>query len=107
MVRVGFGVDALPPALRKPMLLLCLVIGTVFVGYMTWAVAHYLLDGWRTEETTQGMIMIPVWIPQLSFLVGAALLWVAFVDELLATLRAPAETLRAESEHDEADTVAI
>ena len=32
------------------------------------------------------MIVIAVWIPQLSFLVGVLLLWVAVVDELVVTL---------------------
>jgi hypothetical protein len=42
------------------------------------------------------MIEIGVWIPQSSFLVGVTLLWVAIVDELVTTLGAPAESLRAE-----------
>jgi TRAP-type C4-dicarboxylate transport system permease small subunit len=103
MVRVGFGLDALPPAARKAGLVACLVVGTVFVGYMTWAAGRYLYGGWKSQELTQGMILIPVWIPQLSFLAGALLLFVAFVDELVVTLRADAATLRAEHEFDEAD----
>jgi len=63
---------------------------------MVHAVAGYLWSGWRSEENTQGMIEIAVWIPQSSFLLGAALLWVAIVDELVGTLAAPADSLRAE-----------
>jgi hypothetical protein len=62
---------------------------------MIYAVGSYLVDGWRAEELTQGMILIPVWIPQLSFLVGVGLLMVAVVDELFVHLRAPARELRA------------
>lgn len=96
MVRAGFVVDRLPHGLRKTVLLLCLGVALVFVSYMVWAAGRYLWDGWRTEETTQGMIVIAVWIPQLSFLVGVVLMWVAVVDELVVTLGAPAEGLRAE-----------
>ena len=96
MVRVGFVVDRLPAAVRKPVLIGCLLIALVFVSYMVHAVAGYLWSGWRSEENTQGMIEIAVWIPQSSFLLGAALLWVAIVDELVCTLGAPADSLRAE-----------
>lgn len=107
MVRAGFLVDQLPPALRKVALLLCLGIAFVFVSYMVWAVSHYLWDGWRTQETTQGMIEIAVWIPQLSFLVGVALLWVVVVDEAVGTLNAPAATLRAEREMSVTDPTSL
>lgn len=96
MVRVGFIVDRMPAAVRKPVLIGCLLIALVFVSYMVQAVAGYLWSGWRSEESTQGMIEIAVWIPQSSFLLGAALLWVAIVDELVVTLIAPADTLQAE-----------
>ena len=107
MVRAGFLVDALPAGPRKAALLLCLGIAFVFVSYMVWAVAHYLWDGWRTQETTQGMIEIAVWIPQLSFLLGVLLLWVVVVDQSLSTLRSPAATLRAEREMSVADPTSL
>lgn len=96
MVRVGFIVDRMPAPVRKPVLIGCLLVALVFVSYMVYAVAGYLWSGWRSDETSQGMIEIAVWIPQSSFLLGVALLWVAIVDELVATLAAPAESLRAE-----------
>jgi TRAP-type C4-dicarboxylate transport system permease small subunit len=96
MVRVGFLVDELPPALRRLALAACLAVAFVFVSYMVYAVAGYIWSGWRSEEMTQGMIEIPVWIPQSSFLVGSFLLWVAIVDELFVTFTLPADQLRAE-----------
>ena len=98
MVRAGFLVDRLPHGQRKAVLLMCLGVALVFVSYMVWAAGRYLWDGWRTEETTQGMIVVAVWIPQSSFLIGVGLLWVAVVDELVVKLRTPADRLRAERE---------
>jgi TRAP-type C4-dicarboxylate transport system permease small subunit len=96
MVRVGFVVDRLPAEVRKPVLVGCLLVALVFVSFMVHSVAGYLWSGWRSDETTQGMIEIAVWVPQSSFLLGVVLLWVAIVDELVTTLLAPAESLRAE-----------
>jgi TRAP-type C4-dicarboxylate transport system permease small subunit len=96
MIRVGMLVDRLPPPVRKPILLACFAIAIVFVSFMVWAAAFYLWDGWRAQETTQGMLVIPVWIPQLSFLVGAVLLLVAVLDEAVSALAMPAASLVAE-----------
>jgi TRAP-type C4-dicarboxylate transport system permease small subunit len=96
MVRVTYAVDALAPAARKGLLLGCLAVALVFVGYMGLAVGAYLVEGWRSEELTQGMILIPVWIPQSSFLVGVALLFLAVADEFIGSMRTPAQHLRAE-----------
>lgn len=96
MVRVGVLVDTLPDRVRKPVLLGCVLLAVVFTGYMLWAVGGYLLGGWRVGELTQGMIEVAVWIPQLSFLVGVFLLFVAVLDEMVVALRRPARVLHAE-----------
>ena len=95
-VRVGMVADALPPRLRKPVLLACLVLALAFTAYLTWAAGGYLWRGWRSGEMTQGMIEIATWIPQTSLVVGALLLCVAVADELVLALKAPAASLRAE-----------
>lgn len=98
MVRVGFALDGLPPRVRKPLLMLCLLIALVFVLYMLYAVAGYIWSGWRAEEMTQGMLEIPVWIPQASFLLGVMLLLVAILDEIVTNILTPAELLHAEKQ---------
>jgi TRAP-type C4-dicarboxylate transport system permease small subunit len=65
MVRVGFIVDRMPALVRKPVLIGCLLVALVFVSYMVYSVTGYLWSGWRSEETSQGMIEIAV-----QFLVG-------------------------------------
>lgn len=100
MVRVGFLVDRIPASTRKLVLLTCLLIALVFVSYMLYAVSGYMWTSWKFEDKTQGMIEVAVWIPKSSFLVGVLLLWIAIVDELLATFAKPAHTLRAERTRD-------
>lgn len=96
MVRVGMAVDALPPRVRKPLLLACLGLALVFTAYLAWAAGGYLWRGWLSEELTQGMIEIATWIPQTSLFVGALLLCIAVIDELVLALNTPAAALRAE-----------
>lgn len=96
MVRVGFVVDRIPPQTRKLVLMTCLLVALVFVSFMLYAVSGYMWTSWQYEDKTQGMIEIATWIPKSSFLIGVFLLWVAIVDELLATYMKPSHTLRAE-----------
>ena len=96
MVRVGMLLDLTKPGLRRVLLIFNLCVAAIFTVYMIWAVSLYIWDGWRYQELTQGMLEVPVWIPQISFLVGVVLLMVAIIDETIVHLRAPAESLHAE-----------
>ena len=39
------------------------------------------------NEVAQGLIRLPIWIPQTSFLLGVLIFFVAVLDELLLVLR--------------------
>ena len=59
----------------------------VFVGYMVYAVVRFVYESWQFNEVAQGLIQIPIWIPQLSFAAGAAILFVAVLDEFVVLAR--------------------
>jgi TRAP-type C4-dicarboxylate transport system permease small subunit len=87
LVRVGLLVDNLPPRLRRPANIGALVVALLFVAYMAYAVVRFVYESWQFKEVAQGLIQIPIWIPQLSFAVGALVLLVAVLDELVITVR--------------------
>jgi TRAP-type C4-dicarboxylate transport system permease small subunit len=87
LVRVGLWIDMLGPMSRRYAELAALSITALFVGYMTWAVTRFVYDSWRFHEVAQGLIQLPIWIPQLSFVIGVAIFLVAVLDELVAVLR--------------------
>jgi TRAP-type C4-dicarboxylate transport system permease small subunit len=39
---------------------------------------------------TTGLLVVPLWIPQLAFAFGAVLLFIALLDELVSVLRGAA-----------------
>jgi len=53
----------------------------------------------------QGLLPIPIWIPQSSFAVGAILLFVAVVDELVVVARGgrPSYVVAVEERHAQGD----
>jgi TRAP-type C4-dicarboxylate transport system permease small subunit len=87
LVRVGLLLDRVGPGARRVMEIVSLAVAALFVGYMLWAVTNFVYESWKFKEVAQGLIKVPIWIPQLTFLVGAAILFVAILDELVLVLR--------------------
>ena len=87
LVRVGLVIDALPPRVRRPVGIAALAVTVAFAGYMVYAVARFVYESWQFEEVAQGLIQIPIWIPQMSFAVGALIFFVAVLDEFVALAR--------------------
>jgi TRAP-type C4-dicarboxylate transport system permease small subunit len=83
LVRVGLVVERLPPRLRRATALAALGLTVLFVGYMVYAVLRFVYESWQFQEVAQGLIAIPIWIPQLSFALGAVVLFIAVLDELV------------------------
>ena len=83
LVRVGLLIDRLPTAGRRRAELLALGAAVLAVGYIFWAAASFVYESWKFDEVAQGLIQIPIWIPQLSFVLGAAIFLVAVLDEFV------------------------
>ncbi len=86
LVRMGLVIEALPPRWRHRSEVLSLAIATAFTGYMTWAVVQFVYESWKFHEVAQGLLKIPIWIPQLSFAFGVTVFFVAVADEFLSVL---------------------
>jgi hypothetical protein len=54
---------------------------------MLWAVGRFVYLSWQFNEVAQGLIRLPIWIPQTSFLLGVLIFLVAVLDELVLVLR--------------------
>ena len=87
LIRVGLLLEKVGEGKRRALEIFSLASAAVIVGYMTWAVAGFVYESWKFKELAQGLLVIPIWIPQLSFVAGVAILFVAIVDELVTVLR--------------------
>jgi TRAP-type C4-dicarboxylate transport system permease small subunit len=105
LVRIGLVVDRLPARVRRPVNLAALAVSVAFVGYMVYAVTLFVYESWQFNEVAQGLIQIPIWIPQMSFVLGALILFVAMLDELLVLARGgkPAYELAEEERRERKD----
>ncbi len=86
-MRVGLLVDMLKPAARRGAEIVALCATGLFVGYMAWAAIRFVYGSWQYKEVAQGLIQIPIWIPQMSFVLGVLIFFIAVIDELVLVLR--------------------
>jgi TRAP-type C4-dicarboxylate transport system permease small subunit len=87
MIRVGLVIDRLPVRLRHVVEIMCLGLGLLFIGYFTANAVRLTYDSFRFNDLAQGILPVPLWIPQLGFTGGLAILTIAFLDELVIVLR--------------------
>ena len=83
LVRVGILIDQLPPAARRKAEIGALGAALVVVGYILWAAGSFVFESWKFNEVAQGLIKVPIWIPQMSFVIGALVFFVAVLDEFV------------------------
>lgn len=86
-VRVSLLINGLRGAARRHAESFCLVAALIVSAYTTWAVSSFAFESWKFGELAQGLIQIPIWIPQLSLVAGALVLSIGIVDDLVAHLR--------------------
>ena len=104
-VRVNLLLEKLPAGPRRALEISCLAIGTVSVAYLAFWANKFTYDSWAFNEVAQGLLPIPIWIPQASFALGSLLLLVAIVDELVIVLRGgrPTYVTAVEERHAKGD----
>jgi TRAP-type C4-dicarboxylate transport system permease small subunit len=105
LVRVSLLLEALSPRWRQRFELATLSVAAVFSGYLSsWALIG-TYDSYQFGQLADGLIPMPMWIPQCSFVVGSALLLLAVVDELVmvALGRKPGYVRMVEERHAKGD----
>jgi TRAP-type C4-dicarboxylate transport system permease small subunit len=82
-----------------------LSIASTFCGYLAWSVCSYVYDSWQFNDMANGLIAIPIWIPQASVAVGSVMLFAAVADELIHVSRGgrPGYVVAVEERHARGD----
>ena len=86
-VRVTLLLERLSPRVRYVFEAGSLCIAALAIGYLAFWAARSTWESWKFNDIATNMVAIPMWIPQLSFVLGAALFLLAVLDELASVLR--------------------
>jgi TRAP-type C4-dicarboxylate transport system permease small subunit len=96
MIRVALLLENLPRGARHGMEIFCLVVGLGFTSFFTWHAFRYVMFSYTMNDVSTGVLVVPMWIPQLGFLAGIGLLTIAMADELVHVLRGNRPTFEKE-----------
>ena len=104
-VRVTLLLEQLSVPAQKRFELAALSIAAIAVAYLAWWANRFTYESWVFNDIAQGMLPMPIWIPQLSFALGSILLLVAVLDELVIVLRGgrPSYVVAVEERHARGD----
>jgi TRAP-type C4-dicarboxylate transport system permease small subunit len=83
MIRVGLLIDRFEGRTRHWIELAALVIGCGFVAFFAWHATRMTIDSWRFNDMAQGVLAVPLWIPQFGYAGGLIILLIAFLDEFV------------------------
>ncbi len=104
-VRVTLVLESVSPGVRRWLEVVSLAIAAVAIGYLGYWAARFTYESWEFNDIAGNMVAIPIWIPQMSFVVGALILVIAVLDECMCVLRGgkPSYVARVEERHARGD----
>ncbi|EPC04497.1 hypothetical protein L861_04005 [Litchfieldella anticariensis FP35 = DSM 16096] len=85
-IRVTLLISNLPARVRVFMELWCLSIALLLCLYLAWYTLWLLEDSIAFNETSYGLLSIPLWIPQSTMLLGILLFCLALIETWVKTL---------------------
>jgi TRAP-type C4-dicarboxylate transport system permease small subunit len=83
MIRVGLMIDRIEGRARWIIEVIALVIGCAFIGYFAYYAVVMNYQTYLFNEMAQGVLAVPLWIPQIGYSLGLVILFIAFLDEFI------------------------
>jgi TRAP-type C4-dicarboxylate transport system permease small subunit len=74
---------------------LVLAASFAMVAFFAYAAFDTMTDSYEFEEVSQGMLKIPIWLPQVTLPLGAGLFALALLDDLVVVLAGGVPSYRA------------
>lgn len=96
-IRVALVVDRFSGGTRRVLEMLCLSASTFLIGYFSWYAADMVWTSYEINDVSQGLVSVPLWLPQGGMALGLAIMTIALMDDLIVVLgRGTPSYLKAE-----------
>lgn len=82
-IRVTMALGALGEQARRSAEMLAFALATLGAAYMTWHLAQFAWISFKFNEVSPGVVRVPLCCPQAAMALGALILTVALIDELV------------------------
>jgi TRAP-type C4-dicarboxylate transport system permease small subunit len=87
MIRVGLLTERLKGRTRWVAELFALLTAALFIGYFAWHAVDLVVTSWRINDMSTGVLVVPLWFPQIGYATGLVILFIAILDELIGVAR--------------------
>jgi TRAP-type C4-dicarboxylate transport system permease small subunit len=87
LVRMGIFIDRFSDRTARWIELAALTLSAAFAGYLAWWLGNLAYESWLFGDRGQGLLPLPLWIPQAPVAIGALALAVALADEWVRVAR--------------------
>ena len=104
-VRVTLLLERMAPKPRQALETVSLAIACLAIGYLAFWATRFTYESWQFNDVANGLLALPMWIPQTTFVVGAWLFFIAVLDEMIIVLRGqrPTYVVAMEQRHAKGD----
>ena len=66
--------------------ILCLAVSLFLCGYFAWYSIDMTWASYQLSDVSQGLVAVPLWVPQSGMALGLVVLAIALADDLLVSL---------------------
>jgi TRAP-type C4-dicarboxylate transport system permease small subunit len=85
-IRVSMLVDRFTGGKRRVLEMLCLAASTFLIGYFAWYAGDMALTSHQINDVSQGLVAVPLWLPQSGMALGLLVMTIAMLDDLIVVL---------------------
>ena len=85
-IQVTLITERLTGKTAKAAHIISLVVSSIAIGFLTLSAFHLSYDNYQFGDLAPGLLKVPMWIPTISLLLGALLLFLAILDSLFAAI---------------------
>ncbi len=71
---------------RRALEIASLAVAAFLVGFFAWYALDMTVTSYRLGDVSQGLVPVPLWIPQTGMALGLAIMFVAVLDDLAQAL---------------------
>jgi TRAP-type C4-dicarboxylate transport system permease small subunit len=85
-IRVALVVDRFSGGKRRLLETLCLTASTFLIGFFAWYATDMAWTSYAIDDVSQGLVPVPLWVPQSGMALGLLIMSIALLDDLVAAL---------------------
>ncbi|WP_319775557.1 TRAP transporter small permease [Breoghania sp.] len=85
-IRVNILLQMLPHSLARGFEVWVLAVACGLVGYFAWNAVLLVIDSYKFNEVSFGIIPVPLWIPQAAMAGGLIVFLISLVDDFVVTV---------------------